>query len=577
MKKTNGIGSKILLLAVFLEAIAVVIILIANAGVKRGSDGVDFVYNYNLKGVLYAAEIKAEINDAAATALQVILNQGNIQRITSYSKTLSEKKQNFITFIEEYKKSIHSEEDEKMAAELEDYCGHYFNLLDQLVQKAKNPNDTGVYAYASEVITPVRVNSIIPLINDLLEHDVNAAETEYNDIHNDALRSMITVYALLGIGLAFSIGLSVAITSSITKPVKLITRNLKESTSQIAVSSGQLADSSQSIANGAQEQAAGIEETTASLEELASMVKQNVANSRQASILSDKAQSASSQGFEKMSAMVKAMENISKSTEEINAVIDVIDAIAFQTNMLALNAAVEAARAGEAGLGFAVVADEVKNLATRSSESAKETAAMIKETIRNVESGLSLSREMEELFSQMMQNSKQVFEMNREVESASAQQDEGINQVSTAMMQFDTVVQANASEAEETASAAEEMNSQVLVINDIVKNLNTVIMGSKVSGAGFETTQKACITRKKPSAPAKKQLPSKSGNKPEAEKKAQKVKTASPSKNEHKAAKLLTAESEKPQKTAKENKSVPQTDKHIISFEDDEDFPNRES
>lgn len=68
MKKTNGIGTKILLLAVFLEVIAVVIILSANAGVKRGSDGVDFVYNYNLKGVLYAAEIKAEINDAAATA-----------------------------------------------------------------------------------------------------------------------------------------------------------------------------------------------------------------------------------------------------------------------------------------------------------------------------------------------------------------------------------------------------------------------------------------------------------------------------------------------------------------------------
>jgi len=577
MRKSSGIGPKILLLAVFLEIIAVIIILIANAAVKSGADGVDFVYNYNLKGVLYAAEIKAEVNDAAATALQVILNQGNVEHITVYSKTLSEKKQNFNTFIEEYKKSIHSEEDEKMAAELEEYCGLYFNLLDQLVQKAKNPNDTGVYAYASEVITPVRTNSIIPLINDLLEHDVNAAETEYTDIHDNALRSLIIVYTLLALGLVLSISLSVIITRSITKPVKLITRNLKESTSQIAVSSGQLADSSQSIANGAQEQAAGIEETTASLEELASMVKQNVANARQASILSDKAQSASSEGFEKMTAMVKAMENISKSTEEINAVIDVIDGIAFQTNMLALNAAVEAARAGEAGLGFAVVADEVKNLATRSSESAKETASMIKETIRNVESGLSLSKEMEELFSQMMQNSKQVFEMNREVESASAQQDEGINQVSTAMMQFDTVVQANASEAEETASAAEEMNSQVLVINEIVQSLNTVIMGSKMAGAGSENTQKAGTVQKKPLAIPQKRVQSKSFKQPEPVKTQTKEKTASSAKNDHKGVKLLNTASAKPHKITKEKTPGSQTDKHVISFEDDEDFPNRES
>jgi methyl-accepting chemotaxis protein len=49
-------------------------------------------------------------------------------------------------------------------------------------------------------------------------------------------------------------------------------------------------------------------------------------------------------------------------------------------------------------MGFAVVADEVKNLANRSSESAKETAAMIKATIKNVEEGMSLSKQMAEAF-----------------------------------------------------------------------------------------------------------------------------------------------------------------------------------
>jgi methyl-accepting chemotaxis protein len=241
------------------------------------------------------------------------------------------------------------------------------------------------------------------------------------------------------------------------------------------------------LAEGASEQAASLEETSSSLEELSSMTKRNSENSQKANDLAKQARSAADKGATDMQTMTSAMEAIKVSSDDIAKIIKTIDEIAFQTNILALNAAVEAARAGEAGMGFAVVADEVRNLAQRSAQAAKETAAKIEGAIGKTAQGVEISGKVAQALNDIVTKARQVDELVAEVASASREQTQGITQINTAVGQMDKVTQSNASTAEESAAAAEELNAQAATMRQSVGELLKLVGGSQIP-AGTKST-----------------------------------------------------------------------------------------
>ena len=298
-----------------------------------------------------------------------------------------------------------------------------------------------------------------------------------------------STFMFVGLVVALIVGVlcAIFITRSITKPVNRIIAGLNEGANQVASASAQVSSSSQSMAEGASEQAASIEETSSSMEEMSSMTRKNAQNANNADGLMKESNQIVNTANQSMNQLTDSMEDISKASEETSKIIKTIDEIAFQTNLLALNAAVEAARAGEAGAGFAVVADEVRNLAMRAADAAKDTAALIEDTVKKVHDGSGIVTSTNEAFSKMAESSGKVGTLISEISEASTEQSNGIEQVNNAVTEMDRVVQQNAANAEESASAAEEMSAQAEQLKEYVDELVMLVTGKNNSGHGFKT------------------------------------------------------------------------------------------
>ena len=240
--------------------------------------------------------------------------------------------------------------------------------------------------------------------------------------------------------------------------------------------SSQLASGSMEIANGAQQLANGSSEQSSSIQNLAmniNEITENINSSAEhTTALNSQIAAVGSAAFnsnEQMEQMMDAMNRISSESMEIGKIIKTIEDIAFQTNILALNAAVEAARAGAAGKGFAVVADEVRNLATKSSEAAKNTTSLIENSIKAVKDGTDIAGETREALSEVVTAVDESSVMIQSISANALKEAEQISHIRSSVDEISSVVHSNSAAAEESSAASEQLSSLAATLEMISK------------------------------------------------------------------------------------------------------------
>ncbi len=257
--------------------------------------------------------------------------------------------------------------------------------------------------------------------------------------------------------------------------------SINRASQEVAGGSQQVSGGAQALSQGATEQASSIQELAAALVQESGQIKGSAEGAARANKLVEQNGTEIAACSTQMEKMVHSMQRINSAASQVGKIVKTIEDIAFQTNILALNAAVEAARAGAAGKGFAVVADEVRSLATKSSDAAKNSTALIGEVITAIGDGGKIVEGTQQSLQKVVESSREIGESIEKIADASNAQADSINQITAAVDQISAVVQTNSATAEEAAAASEELSGQSQVLKELVGRVT--LRG--VSGAGY--------------------------------------------------------------------------------------------
>ena len=145
----------------------------------------------------------------------------------------------------------------------------------------------------------------------------------------------------------------------------------------------------------------------------------------------------------------------------------------------------EAARAGAAGQGFAVVADEVRRLAQRCAGAARESTALIEESIARTHAGHGKMTQLSEAIRTLATMATEVRTLMDDVRDGSRAQHDAVARIGAAIGQIEQVTHHAAAGAEQGSVAAEQMTAQAVALRDVVADLEAMVGSDRETEASM--------------------------------------------------------------------------------------------
>ena len=245
--------------------------------------------------------------------------------------------------------------------------------------------NAGKYDQGHDLVT----NRMLPILKETtsaaleLENSALAEMAEADRQGNETVeRTRRFAIGLVAICLIGGAGILRNVTRS-TFLLKKLTQRLFQTAGRLSSVGAEVAASGAELEEGAGAQVESLREAAEHSRHVRELTSTTVTDAREAQKRMGHATVQSDSASQALVTLSSSMQELDRSTRQITGILRTINEIAFQTNLLALNASVEAARAGQAGLGFAVVANEIRTLASRCSEAATETAALVGDVQRH--------------------------------------------------------------------------------------------------------------------------------------------------------------------------------------------------